>query len=300
MKVVVFGATGGQGRAQFERLPEFGHTAFAAVRNPDRIKGNAVHADFGDHASLVRALDGMDAVLMNLPSTTFQVAAPLIEAAEVIAKAAARSPTVKMLAFNTSMPMPAQKLGFASQDARIEMRQRIFASGVPAVVLQPGVFLDNIFESWAWPRLESENRLVYAHRETLDVSWISHHDIAALMISAIERPALAGRWFAIGGPETVRGPELVKRLSAAWGRDIAFTSQTVEDFGEGMRRALAGRASLDAERMVNELVRLYRWYNDSLERPFYVDMEPVLREIPAKLTSIRDWAASHRQPRGDR
>lgn len=296
MKVVVFGATGWQGLAQYERLPEFGHEAYAAVRDPSKVKGRAVFADFANHESLEKAVAGMDAVLLNLPSTTFQVAAPLIAAAEVIARAAAKH-QVKMLAFNTSMPMPAQKLGFASQDARIEMRERIFATGAKAVVLQPGVFLDNIFEKWAWPRLKAEDTLVYAHKETLDVTWISHHDVAALMISAISRPQVAGRWFPIGGPETVRLPQLVQRLSDAWGRKISYISQTVDDFGEGMHRALAGRVSLDADRMVSELVRLYRWYNDAPEQPFKVDMAPVLKEIPAQLTSIRDWAATHRGPR---
>ena len=40
--------------------------------------------------------------------------------------------------------------------------------------------------------------------------------------------------------------------------------------------------------------KAYSYYNDVPE--FEVDMEPVLKELPAKLTTIEDWASRHPVP----
>jgi hypothetical protein len=46
--------------------------------------------------------------------------------------------------------------------------------------------------------------------------------------------------------------------------------------------------------MICELGNIYRWYNTSAERPFFVDMAPVLRELPVRLTSFAEWSARQR------
>src|SRR5262245_4878189 len=144
MKVAVFGATGVQGAAQLRVLAAQGHQPVAVARQPGMLAGEARFGDFAKPESVHQAIQDMDAVFLNLPSTSFQVAEPVIAAAELVARAVAGTPSVKMLVFNTSLPMMETKQGFPAQDARIEMRTRIFASGAPAVVLQPTVYLDNL------------------------------------------------------------------------------------------------------------------------------------------------------------
>lgn len=298
MKAAVFSATGDQGIAQVRALVAAGHDVVAISRRPaeaDLPKGAVpVAADYADHDSLIRAIDGVDAILLNLPSTSFQEAAPLIEAAEVIARAAAQSPTVKVLVFNTSMPLPDHMMGIAAQDARLEMRNRILASGAPAIIIQPVVYLDNLLRAWSWPSIEKENLIHYPHAETLDVCWICHDDLASLMIAAAERPELAGRIFAVGGPEAIRGPDLARRLGRVWGRPLRFKSMPLETCGETMANVFRSTATLDQQTLAREMALKYAWYNDEKDRPFLVDMGPVLKELPVRLTSLEDWAA--RQP----
>ena len=300
MKVTVFGATGDQGAAQVRALQAAGHVPVAVSRKgaqPDGVASAVAVAcaDFADAASLNDALDAADAIFLNLPSTSFQAAAPLIAATRIIAQAA-RGRGVSRIVFNTSLPVPRARLGFAAQDARAEMRDIVFASGVPATVLQPVVFLDNLLKRWAWPPIALENRIVYAHKETLDVSWICHDDLATLMIAALDRPALAGRTFDVGGPDTVRGPELARRLGETWGKPLTFVSQSIDDFCARMRTVFADTSSLAREPMIAELDRIYRWYNDAPEHPFKVDMAPVLAELPVQLTSIEAWARRQALP----
>jgi len=294
-RIVVFGATGDQGSAQVRALLRAGCHPVAVSRQPRPwvIDGTAVEtfaADYADLGSMAHAVQGSDAVFLNLPSTSFQEAQPLVAAADAIARAAVASPTTRLLVFNTSLPVPADKKGFAAQDARHEMRRLIFASGIPAISIEPVVFLDNLLKGWAWPSIARDNRIVYAHRETLDVSWICHDDLAALMIAALERPQLAGRSFAVGGPETVRLPELAQILGRAWGRPLTWESQSIDDFCQRMRQVFEGRASLEADRLIGELHRIYTWYNTAPEEPFSVDMGPVLKELPVRLTPIEAWA----------
>lgn len=300
MRVVVLGATGDQGSAQVRALVRAGHAVTAVSRNPRpwRVDGQPVDtlaADFADTDSLRRAVAGAQAVFLNLPSTSFQAAEPLVTAADHIAQAAAAS-GVRMLVFNTSLPVPQDRRGFAAQDARHEMRRRIFAAGIAAVSIQPVVFLDNLLKGWAWPSIAQRNCIVYAHKPTLDVSWICHDDLAALMIAALARPELAGRSFAVGGPQTVRLPVLAEILARAWSRPLTWESQGIDDFCQRMRQVFEGRSSLEADRLIGELHRIYTWYNESPEQPFRVDMAPVLRELPVALTPIETWARRQTLP----
>lgn len=294
MKVIVFGGTGDQGAAQVRALAAKGYEPVCISRSakPLAIDGMLVEtraAQFEDRASLNAAMKGGDAVFLNLPSTSFQAAAPLLQATEWISKDAP-SAGINRVIFNTSLPVPEEARGFAAQDARHEMRRLLFASDLPTVSIQPVVFLDNLLKGWAWPPIAERNTIVYPHREDLEVSWICHDDLAALMICALERPDLTRRSFAVGGAETVRLPQLAQKLSHAWGRTLSWDSQPIDAFCQRMRQVFDGRASLDAERLITELHRIYTWYNTSPERPFRVDMAEVLKELPVTLTPIETWA----------
>lgn len=302
MKIAVFSATGDQGYAQILALLDAGHQPIAISRDPGRagfpktVELRA--ADYADHPSLVDAMKGADAVLLNLASTSFHPAGPQIEATEVIGKAAAASDTVKSLVFNTSMPLPDHMMGIAAQDARLEMRNRIMGSGAPVVTIQPVVYLDNLLKAWAWPQIEKDGLLYYPHRETLDVSWICHADLAKLMIAAAERPHLAGRVFPVGGPEAIRGPDLARRLSKVWNLPLRFEPMPLDTCGEIMASVFKGTATLDLDTLAREMSLKYAWYNDETDKPFLVDMGPVLRDLPVTLTSLEDWAAAQVLPIG--
>ncbi|MBV0911065.1 SDR family oxidoreductase [Anianabacter salinae] len=300
MKVAVFSATGDQGLAQVHALVKAGHTVTAIARRPEAAalpEGvTPCAADYADHDSLRAAMDGAEAVLLNLPSTSFQAAEPLIDATRVIAKAAAESPTLQTLVFNTSMPVPKVRMNIAAQDARLEMREILLASGAPVIVVQPVVYIDNLLKAWAWPEIDRENLIHYPHEETLEVCWICHADLASLMVAAAERPHLAGRVLDVGGPEAIRGPDLARRLGAVWNRPLRFQSMPVATCGEVMAAVFKASASLDSATLAREMTLKYTWYNDPVDRPFYVDMAPVLQDLPVRLTSLEDWAARQTLP----
>jgi len=303
MKVLVLGATGDQGRPQVHAALQAGHAVVAGVRDPakasllfgPRVPCAAI--DFGNSAMLRTAMQGADAVLANFPSSSFNDGEWLIGAASAVGEAA-RDSGVRHIVFNTSLPQRDHLLGYRAHDVRFLMRERLAVAGVPLTVLCPVVFMGNLLRGWAFPHIADEGRFVYPHGPALEVSWICQEDLASLMLAAAERPALAGRVLMVGGPQALRGAEVAAILSEASGRTITFVSQSVADFCGAMRAQLKSTTEAERERMLSELERIYRWYNESSEKPFKVDMQPVLQLLPVRLTPLREWARSQHWTRG--
>ena len=193
------------------------------------------------------------------------------------------------------MPVPETTKHVKAQDDRREMLRLIRSTGLPTISIQPVVFLDNLLEGWARPALVERETILYCHQTTLDVSWICHYDIAQLMIAAMSHPELAGRNFAVGGPETVRLPQLTEILSKAWGKTLKYESQSVDDFCNKISESMGTRSGLDTEVVIKQMRKAYTYYRESDE--FKVDMTEVLKELPVKLTPIREWASQHPFPK---
>lgn len=268
MRVTVFGASGVQGAAQVAALSRAGHHPVAVSRNPKAltIDGNNIEtcaADFTDTDALQRAVKDAEAIFLNLPSTSFQPAEPTIAAAKAVGEAAKQSDKKPIIVFNTSMPVPVESKGIEAQDDRRTMRTLLRSMDLPVISIQPVCFLDNMLEGWAWPPIRDRQTIVYCHKPTLDVSWIGLDDVAQLMIAAMTRPELAGRDFPVGGPEIVRLPGLAERLGKAWGVELGYEHQTVEDFCVKIEEAMRERSGIDGGVLAEQMFRAYSWYNVS-------------------------------------
>lgn len=124
MRVIVFGASGVQGRHQVHALARAGHSVVAVSRNPQPIlvDGKQVEtfaADFSNKDAIDRVLQGADRVFVNLPSTSFNKSEPIIAAARNIGEAAKKA-NVPLILFNTSMPVPKEPQDITAQDDRRE------------------------------------------------------------------------------------------------------------------------------------------------------------------------------------
>ncbi|KAF1838890.1 NAD(P)-binding protein [Decorospora gaudefroyi] len=310
MHVLVFGATGIQGRHQVHALAHAGHTVVAISRNPPDAASttfpptlSATTTSIQTHAldytspsaqtSLTSLLHqhAPDRIFLNLPSTSFTPAGPLLRATQTIAQCT-KSSNVPLVVFNTSMPIAASPAGIKAQEDRRSMRDSLRSYGVPVVSIEPVVYLDNLLEGWALGPLRDEGRLVYCHREGLRVSWVCHHDVARIMVAVMGREpgVVAGRNIRVGGPETVVLSELTARLARAWGRPLRCENQSVEEFCERISGVMRGRG-LDGEVVVRQMFTAYTYYNEAEEEPFRVDMRGLVEELGIRLTTIEEWAA---------
>lgn len=299
MRVIVFGASGVQGAAQIALLARTNHSVVAVSRNPQPLEVNGkkietAAADFNSPKAIATTLKGADVVLLNLPSTSFAEAGPILAGAKMIGEAAKAS-GVKLIVFNTSMPVPEVTQDVKAQDDRREIRRILRETGIPVISIQPVAYLDNLLQGWALPPIRDRQTLVYCHKPDLQCSWICLDDVAKVMVAAMERPDLAGQNIRIGGAETVRLSQLAEKLSEGWGRHLDYDNQTVPDFCAAISKTMQGRG-LETERIISQMFKAYTYYNEAPDHPFIVDMGPVLKEFPVQLTPIAEWARTHPVP----
>ncbi|CAI6334157.1 unnamed protein product [Periconia digitata] len=294
MRVAVFGATGVQGAHQVSLLTEAGHTVTAISRTaqPLKLHNNktitTTAADISDPPALSTALQNIDTIFVNLPSTSFAQSGPILTGTANIATAA-KQQNISHIIFNTSMPVPEIPQDIKAQDDRREMRRILRETGIPVISIQPVCYIDNLLEGWALPPIRDTNTLVYCHKPHLRVSWICHHDVAQLMVAAMLRPELGNRNFPVGGAETVVLSQLAEKLSRAWGRELGCVNQTVADFCDKISASMEGRG-LESQQIVKDMFKAYTYYNEAEDEPFNIDMKGVLESLPVRLTPIEEWA----------
>jgi uncharacterized protein YbjT (DUF2867 family) len=295
MRIVVFGASGIQGRHQVHHLARCGHRVIALSRKPAElppdIDSNTVQqvaADFVDTKAVQRAVKGADRIFVNLPSTSFNRSEPVIAAAKTIAEAAKRA-DVPLIIFNTSMPVPKDPQGIKAQDDRREMRRLLRDSGIPVISIEPVVYLDNLLEGWALTPIKERETVVYCHKPDLRVSWVCHHDVAQIMCAAMHRLDLAGCDIPVGGPDIVRLEQLTEKLSRAWGRHLKHENQTVSDFCDNISKSMQGRG-LETDKIISQMFKAYTYYNEAKDEPFRVDIQSVINDLGVRLTPIEEWA----------
>lgn len=302
MRVVVFGASGVQGRHQVHVLASANHSVLAISRNPlptsvDSTLIQTLAADFTNPSAIDAAVQGCDRILVNLPSTSFNPSPPILEAAKAIGLAAKKA-NVPLIVFNSSMPIAKVPQDIKAQEDRREMRRLLRESGVPVISIEPVVYLDNLLEGWALAPIRDRNTIVYCHHPDLQVSWICHHDVAQIMVAAMHRPDLGGSNIPVGGPETVVLAQLAQKLSRAWGRQLSYENQTVADFCDKISHTMQGRG-LETDKIVSQMFKAYTYYNEAPEEPFKIDMQTIVADLGLKLTPIEEWA-KRRSPWDDK
>jgi uncharacterized protein YbjT (DUF2867 family) len=222
-----------------------------------------------------------------MPSSSFNPEAALLRQFDNILAAA--SGQVAKLIFNTSMFVPPELSGFQALDVRRRMITMLVQSGLPYVVVKPVIYMDNLLTDWARPALVQNHVFRYPHHDALDVSWISLADVARIMLALTTSTAFDQSEITIGGPETLRGPQVAQNLSQALGYEVRFETMPIAEFADIMAGLFAQRNGYDATQLKRELMRVYEWYNMSDTHPFKVDAGPIYRELGLTPSPMREW-----------
>jgi uncharacterized protein YbjT (DUF2867 family) len=177
------------------------------------------------------------------------------------------------------------------------MVNMLMQGGVQTTTFQPVLFMDNLLTNWARKDILEKDLYTYPHNPNLEASWICLDDVAKFMIAAIDRDDLVGRCINIGGPEVFVPPRVADLLSGYFGRPIKYEELELEDFSNRLYDIFykdtseedRGGRSADRDAFIDSMSDFYRFNNVSEHKPFKVDMEPVLKEIPIKLTPFSEW-----------
>ena len=287
--ILTYGSSGSQGEPVARKLLVAGHAVRAVVRHPERAAAlqargaEVVKGDLADLESLKAASVGVDAVFLMMPFSAGGNPFELMGHALAAAKAGG----AKLVVFNAGGHPPAAPTGIPMLDFRLQLEDLIAGSGLPTIILRPGVYMENFMGPWCLPSVKQHNAVAYPHRAAMRVSWIASEDLGALAVAALERPQLAGQRFTLGGPEALDGPAIAAAFTAGLGREISYDGITPEAFAQTMAQIMGPEAG--------EGIRIaYGYANAQPNDAMSVDMTGVLEQLPDKLTRLEDWVRARR------
>lgn len=292
-KIIVLGAPADQGIPLLAALKARGLEPTAGVRRPGAMAATVhpdvpeVSADLFDVPSLAAAFSGHDALAMHLPFEFDRERAAAM--GRNIAEAASAA-GLRKIVFNTSCFVADRDLGLSAHDGRRDIERAIHESGVPYVIIEPMVFMDNITRIWSRPAIVNSGVFAYPAAETLKISWVSLEDVATYMVSALLHEDLIADRIAVGGPEALVGAEVAERLSVAVGRPVRFQSLSPDEFAARMSELVTGSRDVQPASIYNGMAKFYRWYNDQPVSPVALDAVPAARLLGVTPTPFAEWA----------
>jgi uncharacterized protein YbjT (DUF2867 family) len=290
--VIVFGATGTQGRPQVKELVRQGYSVKAVSRDPKSLEhedfagAEHVRADYENMAQLESTLEHVDAVFFQAPSMG---AVERVNRYAAAVRDAAKQAGVQLIVVNSSMWAPDEPIGQVTFDGVLAMEEVFRAGEVPVIVFRPTLFMSNLHGDWIKPNLR-KGIYRYAHKPDLEADWIALEDVAKFMVAALKRPDLIGRKIHIGGPQRLKTADVVAILSNAMGRTLDYQYVTPRQFGEEFFDLWGPSTGLRREDFVNGFDTFYTFNNAAPQKPFQADVKLALALIPIELTDMRTWA----------
>ena len=292
MKVLVYGGTGSQARPLVLQLLARGRQPYVLTRSPsgatDLRKAGAhlVGGDLEDAPSIEAANRGMDAVALLIPAFVSDPSKAAAYAATAMNAAAHAG--VKLVVWNTGGRLP------ESNDSPEEdcLTLRIWAVlkqwELPLIVIAPTTYMENLLGPWMANSIRTFKRVAYPVLANRRMGWIAARDVGALIAAALERPSLMGRVFRVSGIEALTGRELAAAFSDVLRHGITYAVMSPlemeaaldEAFGPGSGASVAAQYGCDQRNPAAP----EKWH----------DMDPVLRELPVPMTTIREWISQNR------
>jgi uncharacterized protein YbjT (DUF2867 family) len=229
-KILVSGATGNVGSRVVRELRERGASVRAFVRDRDRAAGmlgedvELAVGDFGDHASIRAALEGVEGVFLACSNQPRQVEYEnrVIDAA----RGAGVRRIVKLSAHGAGIGSP---VAFWGWHARIEDHLR--ASGVPSVVLRPTFSMANLFAS---AEAVKHTGKLFVPAGDAGIAMIHPQDVAAVAAVALLEDGHEGEPYTLTGPEAITFFQVARYLREALGHEVEYLNVPDETALQGM------------------------------------------------------------------
>jgi len=227
--VAVAGATGSQGGAVTRRLLERGHRVRALTRDTSKPAAQAlaaagaevVEADLIDRASLDATLRDAGAVFSVQDFLEAGVEAEVRMGIALTEAAAAAG--VGHLVYSGASTMD-RNTGVPHLDSKWQIEQRVRALEIPWTVFRPAAFMDN----WNWDReaIEGDGVLSLPLRPDTPYRQVAVADIAAMAVTALERPQVwAGQIAPLAG-DVATPIEIAATFARVLGRDVRYAQMS--------------------------------------------------------------------------
>ncbi|WP_291037152.1 NAD(P)H-binding protein [Herbiconiux sp.] len=247
MTLIIHGATGAQGAPVVAALLAQGLSPIAAVRDPDTYAGGGspVAVDLSSADSLAAAYTGAEAVFVHLP-----IGSPEVQQqhAEVIVDAVRRARPSRVVVSTSGYAFGVPGAEGSPMDTLVD---GLRSTGVSLAIVSPKLYLENLLLPVVTAGVEAEGVLRYPIRDDYAISWSSHLDVADVVARLIQHTDVTGV-VGVGALPGLLGSDLAAGFSAHLGKEIAFRSQTPDEFG-------AAIIPMFGEAGAAPVVDSYRW-----------------------------------------
>ncbi|MBC3984792.1 NmrA/HSCARG family protein [Streptomyces sp. AC536] len=204
--VLVTGATGNQGGATARALLARGRTVRALVRDPDKpaalalrkLGAELVRGDLNDAGSLRAAMAGVDGVFSVQPlAYEPETLATEVRQGKAVADAALDAGVAHLV--YSSVGGAERHTGIGHFETKAEIERHILALGLPATILRPVFFMDNLLH---YADARGERVLELPVRPERPMQMIASEDVARFVDAAFTDPGrYLGRQLEIAGDE---------------------------------------------------------------------------------------------------
>ncbi|WP_217146230.1 MULTISPECIES: NmrA/HSCARG family protein [Streptomyces] len=204
--VLVTGATGNQGGATARALLARGRTVRALVRDPDKpaalalrkLGAELVRGDLNDAGSLRAAMAGVDGVFSVQPlAYEPETLAAEVRQGKAVADAALDAGVAHLV--YSSVGGAERNTGIGHFETKAEIERHILALGLPATILRPVFFMDNLLH---YADARGERVLELPVRPERPMQMIASEDVARFVDAAFTDPdRYLGRQLEIAGDE---------------------------------------------------------------------------------------------------
>ncbi|WP_282162421.1 NAD(P)H-binding protein [Ulvibacterium marinum] len=214
--ILVIGGTGKTGKRVVQNLEALGHN----VRIGSRSASPAF--DWHQPEGWAQALEGMDKVYI-----TYQpdLAVPgALRSIEQLVKESKRANVKKLVILS----------GKGEREAQL-CEQVIIHSGLDYTIVRASWFNQNFNENFLLePVLKGVVALPQAEAQ---IPWVDADDIAAVATKALTDDKHNGKIYQLTGSRTLTFREAVAEIAKASNREIQFIPVSIQEYGEGMRKA---------------------------------------------------------------
>ncbi|WP_394840229.1 SDR family oxidoreductase [Pendulispora rubella] len=221
--ILVSGASGTIGRYVVSHLRAKGEKFKALVR--DEAKGRALECDFvvGDFdqpESIAHAMRGVTRFFLNSNVTD-----RVVQQQNTAIDLAALAGVERVVKLSSPGAGPDAPIPPARWHGEIEAHLR--ASGIGWVILQPTVFMQNLFHNA--DTLSAQRKIFGSYRDG-KIGFIDAYDIGACAAAALTGAEHVGKSFILTGREPIDYDEVARKMTAKLGEPVTYVDMPVEHF----------------------------------------------------------------------
>ncbi|SDW08819.1 SDR family oxidoreductase [Paenibacillus sp. CF384] len=253
--ILITGANGKTGRAVIKALLSKGEPIRALVRRTEQVEYmkslgdvDVAIGDMLDQKAVNEAFVGIKAV--------YHICSAMnpdeVQIGQVMTEAA-RLAEVEHFVFHSVLHPVIQEMPHHHKKLLVE--ELVVNSGIPYTIIQPGVLMQNILESWKLLSEEGIFQQKYFTTQDTFISMVDLEDIAEAASIILTRPGHTWASYELCGPENLSLSDMITAMEQHFGHEIKVKTPEDEMFAAQLKKRGLG------DYQVNTIVKMFQHYN---------------------------------------